>query len=85
MELPPKSLEQEPVDLEKEKSALIEEARLLNDQQIIKLAKLLGYATVEGPEEALKFVIMTIKEASNKSKLETIQMKMTNIDKIEIE
>lgn len=84
MEFTAKLFEQEPVDLEKEKGALIMEAQRLNDQQIVKLAKLLGYAKVEGPEEAIKFVLMTIQEASNKSELETIQMKMTNMDQIEV-
>jgi hypothetical protein len=72
-------------DLENERRGLIEETKKLDEAKTIKLAKLLNYATVEGPDEALKMVLVSIQEATNKSELETIQLKMTNIDKIEVE
>lgn len=70
-------------DIEKEKQGLITAASALEEIKIIKLAKLLGYAIVEGPEEALKMVLDKIKNESRKEVLEDIQRKITNIDKIE--
>jgi len=71
-------------DIENERQGLIKEVRMIDDPKIMKLAKLLGYAIVEGPEEALKKVLGNIHKASKKADLEHIQRKIDRIDEIEI-
>lgn len=78
------NFENQPRNLDEDKKGLILKIEKLEETKIIKLAKTLEYNKVEGPEEALKFVIESIKGAKDQDDFQTIQRKYNNLDEIEV-
>jgi len=78
------NFETSPVNLEDEKKGLISQINELAQDKIIRLAKLLEFGDVERTEDALRFIINAVKDAPDKSETERIQMKISNLDEIEI-
>jgi hypothetical protein len=73
-----------PLSFEDHKKGLIAEVSGLEEKKIIKLANIMGYGSIEGSEEALKFVIESIKDAKDQDDFQTIQRKYHNLDEIEV-
>jgi hypothetical protein len=78
--------EKKPQNLDDDKKALIAEINKIGDEKkdIVKMAKALGYKRAEKPEEALEFVIQSIKDAKDQDDFQTIRRKFNNLDEIEV-